>query len=350
MDLKKFKSLLKKEFLSREEIISILQENNEDYLAELYHRADRIRNKNFGNEVHLRAVLNFSNHCQEECFYCSLREQNFSVKRYRMSPEEILEIVKAIANLGIKTIVLQSGEDSYYDTDMLAYLIYSIKQNNDVAITLNIGERNYEPYKTWKYAGADRYILKFETSDEKLFTVYKKKRFLNNRINKIKYLKNLGYQVGSGNIIGLPNQTLGSIADDVLLCKELNLDMAIFDKFIPQQFTPYQNIRKGDDHTVKKVIAIARLLLPDVQISTSENYTEYNGESMITDLNIGANILFPDFTPRIFMNNKSNFDIKKDLTSELKNIAIHFYKSVEIIGRKLSDNLGHSIKLDTKII
>ena len=139
--------------LSRDEIIKLLNLTDDQDIEYLFNAADRVRMENCGNEVHLRGVIEFSNNCKENCLYCGLREDNITLQRYRMTPDEIIETARQISNLGIRTIVLQSGEDGFYDTDLIAYLIYSIKQNSDIAIALSIGERGFDEYKAWKIAG-----------------------------------------------------------------------------------------------------------------------------------------------------------------------------------------------------
>ena len=153
---------------------------------------------------HVRGIIDFSNYCSQNCLYCGLREDNFALPRYRMTPDEIIETAQQITNHGIYTIVLQSGEDSFFDTDLIAYIIYSIKQKSNTAITLSLGERGFDEYRTWKIAGADRYLLKHETANSKLYSIYHLKQKLSDRVAHLKFLKRIGYQIGSGNMIGMP--------------------------------------------------------------------------------------------------------------------------------------------------
>jgi len=227
--------LLNKDNLNKEEIVYLLSLSKQDERDALFNRADQIRREYCGDEVHLRGIIEFSNHCSENCMYCGLRQDNLKLERYRMSAEEIITTAKLVYKAGVKTIVLQSGEDDYYDKDLIAYIIYTIKQETDAAITLCLGERSFSEYSTWKIAGADRYLLKHETSNPKHYSIYHTGGRLENRIGHLKYLKKIGYQVGTGNIIGLPMQTAEDIAEDILLCKELNVDMAAFGKIEARQ-------------------------------------------------------------------------------------------------------------------
>jgi len=258
--------ILHKEELTKEEIIFLLKQKNKSDQQKLFDRADEVRSIYCGDEVHLRGIIEFSNYCEQDCIYCGLRASNHKLTRYRMTPEKVIETAHVISNLGIYTIVLQSGEDNYYNTDRIAYMIYQIKQNTEAAITLSLGERGYDEYRTWKIAGADRYLLKHETASPSLYSIYHKKQKLEDRLSHLRFLKTIGYQIGSGNIIGLPNQTMEDIADDILLCKEFDLDMAAFGPFIPSPNTPYRNKTVGDVDLTLRTMAVARIVLKKVHI------------------------------------------------------------------------------------
>ncbi|HEX2963315.1 MAG TPA: radical SAM protein, partial [Ignavibacteriales bacterium] len=150
--------ILNKKDLSKEEIIYLLELSDFRNTRRLFDKADEVRKAYCGDEVHLRGIIEFSNYCEQDCLYCGLRKSNDTIERYRMNADEIIDTAKLISNLGIRTIVLQSGEDQAFDVDKIAYIIYFIKQNCDVAITLSLGQRDFEEYKTWRYAGADRYL------------------------------------------------------------------------------------------------------------------------------------------------------------------------------------------------
>ncbi|MFH0736933.1 MAG: [FeFe] hydrogenase H-cluster radical SAM maturase HydE [bacterium] len=335
------KEILSKEKLNRDDIISLLKITDETDLEILFSTANYIREKYCGNEVHIRAVIEFSNYCEENCSYCELREDNFSVKRYRLDADEIIETAKKISNMGFRTIYLQSGEDSFYDTDIIAYIIYSIKQSTDVAITLNIGQRNFEDYKTWKIAGADRYFLKFHTSNSVLYSMYHKKKNLFEKINHLKYLKRLGYQIGTGNIIGIPHQTIEDIADDIILCQELDVDMASFTPFIPHPFTPFQNKPKADLGLVYKTIAVSRILLKNIHVHACNSLEEIGKNGRECALKVGANIIIPDFSTET--NSKLLLHPSK-IKKMLENTEFISSK-IELLGFKIATSQGNSLKL-----
>lgn len=342
----KLLEILDKEYLSRAEIIELLSLEEKTQIKELYIAADKRRAKFCGDEVHVRAKVDISNYCTQHCMYCEMREDNFSLKRYRMRPGEIIEIAQRIAKLGIGTIVLQSGEDVTFDTDIVAYIIYSIKQSADIAVTLSLGERGLDEYQRWKIAGADRYILKFETSNERKYSIYRKKKLLNDRVQHLKYLKRIGYQIGSGNIIGLLSQTIDDIADDIILLQELDVDTAIFDSLIPVPFTPYQNLKAGSLELTLKTIAVARLVLKNVHIVSNafDIYFDKYGEI----LNCGVNAIMPSFTPRKYSG------VSKSVLSERLEIdpfenQKKIKRQIEILGRQISYSHGDSLKKNSSI-
>jgi biotin synthase len=341
MDLKQ---LLHSEELSKDEIIFLLGLNDPDEINSLFKRADEIRQQYCGDEVHLRGIIEISNYCDQNCFYCGLRDENFAITRYRMTPEEIIETARLITNFGINTIVLQSGEDHVLDTDLIAYIIYSIKQKTNAAITLSLGERGFDEYRTWKIAGADRYLLKHETANPKLYAAYHQKQKLSDRIAHLKFLKILGYQIGSGNMIGLPMQTIEDIADDILLCKELDLDMAAIGPFIPSPHTPYRLKRPADVELTLKTMAIARIVLKNVHIPATTALATLDEEGRIKGLNVGANVVMPDFTPSPYREQYQIYPDKKCMNDNPLNCRACLQLQIESIGRRISSGRGDSFK------
>ncbi len=333
--------ILEKEYLNRTEIIELLDLEEKSQIDELYMAADKRRSMFCGDEVHVRAVVDISNYCTQHCMYCEMREDNFSLKRYRMRPDEIIDIAKKISKLGIGTIVIQSGEDVKFDTDIVAYLIYSIKQSADIAVTLSLGERGLDEYQRWKIAGADRYILKFETSNERKYSVYRNKKLLNDRVQHLKYLKRIGFQIGSGNIVGLPSQTIDDIADDIILLKGLDVDTAIFDLLIPVPFTPYQNLKPGSLELTLKTISVARLVLKNVHIVSNAFDICFDKYGEI--LNCGVNAIMPSFTPQKYSEiSNSVLSVKEEINPFENQKKIK--KKIEILGRQISFSRGDSLK------
>ncbi|MBI5730752.1 MAG: [FeFe] hydrogenase H-cluster radical SAM maturase HydE [Ignavibacteriales bacterium] len=341
--------ILHKKELTKEEIIFLLNLTDKSDQQKLFDRADEVRSIYCGDEVHLRGIIEFSNYCEQNCLYCGLREDNYKLTRYRMTPEEIIETAHVISNLGIYTIVLQSGEDNYYDTDLIAYIIYQIKQSTNAAITLSLGERGFDEYRTWKIAGADRYLLKHETASHKLYSVYHKKQKLEDRLSHLRFLKTNGYQIGSSNMIGLPMQTIEDISDDILLCKELDLDMAAFGPFIPSPDTPYQNKKAGDVDLTLRTMAAARIVLKKVYIPATTALATLDEAGRIKGLNAGANIVMLDLTPGHYRELYQIYTDKKCMSDNPLNYKDCFQLQIEALGRKISYSRSDSIKLTRQV-
>lgn len=279
--------------LDKDELVEILGENSIN--EELFKAADEVRKKFVGDEVHLRALIEFSNYCRCNCKYCGLRAENEHASRYRLSREEILDFARKAVDFGYKTIVMQSGEDLFFKTDYLAEIVKEVKKL-DVALTLSIGERSYEDYKILKDAGADRFLLRIETTDEGLYQEMHPKASFENRKRCLYDLKKLGFETGSGCLVGLPGQTLESLAGDILFFKELDADMIGIGPFIPHQDTPLKDIPHGSFTLALKVMALTRLLLPDINIPATTAMETLNPNGRLIALQSGANVVMPNVT------------------------------------------------------
>lgn len=279
--------------MKRQEIIDILSDKTKNDW--LFKTANQIRHENVGDEVHLRGLIEFSNICKRQCKYCGLRSANNKVERYRLSVNEILSTAKNAVAMGYKTIVLQSGEDDYYDTDKMCEIISGIKKL-DTALTLSIGEKTYEDYKAYKKSGADRYLLRIETTDKKLYTNMHPGVSIENRYNCLYNLKKLGYETGTGCLVGLPDQTIESLADDILFFKELDADMVGIGPFIPHKETPLKDAENGDFWLALKVMALTRIILPNINIPATTAMETLNPNGRIIALQSGANVVMPNVT------------------------------------------------------
>ena len=277
----------------KQEIIDILSDNSKNDW--LFKEADKIRHENVGDEVHLRGLIEFSNICKRQCKYCGLRSENKEIERYRILKDEILLYAKKAVDMGYRTLVLQSGEDEYYDTDKMIEIIREIKKF-DIALTLSIGEKTYDEYKAFKEAGADRYLLRIETTDEKLYQEMHPNASFENRKRCLYDLKLLGFETGTGCLVGLPNQTTESLANDILFFKELDADMVGIGPFIPHEQTPLKDAEKGDFWLALKVMALTRINLPDINIPATTAMETLNPQGRIIALQSGANVVMPNVT------------------------------------------------------
>jgi biotin synthase len=279
--------------LSKPEITELLaDEQNED---KLFKQADEVRKQNVGDAVHLRGLIEFSNICRNNCLYCGIRKGNAKVCRYRMSPEELVETARKAADMGFKTIVMQSGEDTYFNTERMCAIIEQIKKF-DVAVTLSIGERSYAEYKAFREAGADRYLMRIETTDKKLYRKLDPNMSWQRRYECLLILRELGYELGSGIMVGLPGQSLSSIADDLIFLKDLRVDMAGIGPFIPHPDTPLAKCDGNNLHLSLRTMAIMRLMMPDINIPATTAMESLHPQGRLMALQSGANVVMPNVT------------------------------------------------------
>lgn len=279
--------------LSKEEIVELLKTS--DYDEELFKAADDVRKRYVGDEVHLRGLVEFTNICKRNCFYCGLRRDNSNIERYRLSHDEIIDFAKKAVGYGYRTLVLQGGEDDYFTIERLIKIVKEIKALG-VALTLSIGERTYEEYKMLKDVGADRFLLRIETTDKELYEKLDPGMSHNERKRCLDDIRKAGYEVGTGCLVGLPDQTLESLAEDILFFKEIDADMVGVGPFIPNEDTPLKDAKGGDFQTARKVMAITRLLLPNINIPATTAMESLNKEGRTLALQSGANVVMPNVT------------------------------------------------------
>ncbi len=297
--------------LDKSDLLGWLRENNPERLMELWRVADETRRRHVGDAVHLRGLIEISNFCVRQCAYCGLRSGNRNLARYRMSADEIFEAAQAAVKFGYGTVVLQAGEDYSITTRWMADIVRQIKNETALAVTLSLGERPDEDLAAWREAGADRYLLRFETSDRNLFGAIHPPLGARpcDRIASLVRLKEIGYETGSGVMVGIPGQTYESLADDIVLFRELDLDMIGIGPFIPHPATPLGNGRPtvpfvngeqvpNSELMVYKAVALTRLVRPDANIPATTalaTINKKNGREL--GLQRGANVFMPNITP-----------------------------------------------------
>ncbi len=279
--------------LEKKELISLL--SSSDFDEEIFAAADEVRKKYVGDCVHLRGLIEFSNICKQNCLYCGLRRDNKEVNRYRLSTEEIIDFAQKAHSYGYKTAVMQSGEDAFFTTEKLIPIVKEVKKL-DLAITLSIGERSREEYQQLKEAGADRFLIRIETTDKELYKKMHPDMDYNNRLKCLEDLKDLSYEVGTGCLVGLPEQTIDSLASDILFFQEIEADMIGIGPFIPNPQTPLKDTEGGSFNMARKVMALTRLLLPDTNIPATTAMETLNPNGRILALQSGANVVMPNVT------------------------------------------------------
>jgi len=331
--------------LTKEDIVTLLALSDPVEMESLFKRADLIRKKYVGDDVHLRGLIEFSNICRKGCYYCGIRSGNTEIQRYRMPGEEIILAANMAASFGYKTIVLQSGEDPYYTVDILAALIKEIKRESHVAITLSIGEREREEYQKLFDAGADRFLLRFETSNPDLYKSLHPDSDFQHRMQSLIWLREIGFQVGSGVMIGLPGQTLEDLAMDILKFKELELDMIGVGPYISHPDTPLAGSASGDADITLKVVALTRIVTRNTHIpATTALATLRPSDGREKALQVGANVVMPNVTPLKYRELYELYPDKICVNEAADQCNNCIRQRIYSVGRTISSGHGHSLK------
>ncbi len=327
----------KTHLLTEEELLHILTDAQADSL--LFATADRVRKKYVGDEVHLRALIEFTNICKNQCLYCGLQYQNNKIKRYRLSGTEIISLAKKAVQYGYKTAVLQGGEDPFFTVDILVPIIRQIKKMG-LALTLSIGERTTADYRAFKEAGADRFLLRIETTDKALYEKYNPGMIFENRLRCLHDLKNLGYEVGTGILVGLPGQPVESLAKDLLFFKELDADMIGLGPFIPNPDTPLKDAPAPQLTPALKVMALTRLLLPDINIPATTAMETIEPDGRLRALQSGANVVMPNVTEGDARKNYALYPGKACAGEDPAKCRRCLASKLALIGRPISTGYG----------
>lgn len=329
---------------SKKKLIAWLDELNPEKVSWLYREADRIRKEFMGDEVHIRGIIEFSNYCRRDCLYCGLRKSNDRLFRYRMNPEAIFQAAGEARRLDFKTIVLQSGEDLFYSAKDLCVLVKRIKKEFNLAITLCVGERPFEEYRMFKEAGADRYLLKFETSHRGLFERLKPDSSYEERFRCLEWLRELGYQVGSGNMVGLPGQTTEILAEDILLFHKMDLDMIGIGPFIPDPNTPLAGAAAGDLEKTLKTVALTRMVARNTHLPATTAVGTIHPTGRQKALQCGANVIMPNATPKEFRKHYQIYPNKICINESPSDCRFCIEGMVTSLGRRAGSGFGDSLK------
>ena len=325
---------------SKAELIEILKDTSQNEI--IFDLADKTREKYVGKHVHLRGLIEFSNYCKCFCKYCGIRCENKSSERYRLTEQEIIKNSKLAIELGYKTIVLQSGEDSFFDRKTMCKIITEIKKE-DVALTLSIGERSFDDYKAFRECGADRYLLRIETTDKNLYQNMHPHMNFENRLQCLKNLKQLGYETGTGSLVGLPNQTIDSLANDILFFKELNADMIGIGPFLPHPDTPLKTEKQGSFELALKVMALTRIIMKDINIPATTAMETLHPNGRLIALQSGANVVMPNVTAIEYRKKYEIYPNKAGITEDSKEYKLAIEEKIKSIGRTISQEKGNHI-------
>ena len=336
--------LLKGHMPSAPELASILKAQGK--ACELiYANADALRSKSVGDTVHLRGIIEFSNVCKNHCWYCGIRCDNDNVARYRMTVDEIVETAKNAKNWGCGTVVLQSGEDPFFTADILGDILRRIKGETGLAVTLSVGVRTRDELAFLKAEGCDRYLLRFETTSNALFSAIHPDETFEHRVQCLTDLRELGYQVGSGFMIGLPGTTLEMIGNDILFATRLNLDMIGCGPFLSHPDTPLAEKPLLEDRGVYyKTIALLRLLNPLAHIPATTAFDALEPEGRNRVLVRGANVFMPNVTPGKYRRMYQLYPNKPCVDEDGAACALCVRGRLAALGRPLGSGPGHSVR------
>lgn len=314
------------------------------YDDELRVEADKVRKEIYGNKVYIRGLIEYSNYCKCNCFYCGIRRDNKKAERYRLTGEEILSCCDNGYKLGFRTFVLQGGEDPHFTDDVMCDIVSSIKEKYpDCAVTLSMGERTKESYERLKKAGADRYLLRHETADDTHFSkLHPEDSSLENRKKCLFYLKELGFQVGSGFMVGSPYQTTETLIKDLRFLQELMPDMIGIGPFISHCDTPFKDKENGRLELTLRMLSILRLMFPKslLPATTALGTLAEGGREM--GLRSGANVIMPNLSPDNAKKNYLLYDNKLSTGLESAREIKKLKKQIKSVGYEIVTDIGHA--------
>ena len=340
--------------LTLADILHWLREDDPARLERLWAAADDVRRRNVGDEVHLRGLVEISNICERHCAYCGISAIRTDLPRYRMTPQEILECAAAADAFGYGTVVLQAGEDPALTGPSIAQIVRTIKSRHRLAVTLSLGERTDEDLALWRQAGADRYLLRFETSNADLFARIHPQtdRHARNRLQMLHRLRELGFEIGSGVMCGIPGQSYEDLARDIALFATLDLDMIGVGPYIPHPHTPLgeqmEQLRlpageqaPNDELTTYKTVALARLVCPQANIPSTTALATLNlAEGRELGLQRGANVVMPNITPAAYRQLYEIYPAKACIMETAEQCRHCMQARIESIGRRLGQGPG----------
>lgn len=336
--MKKLIDKLKTEqILTREEFRKLLSGYSSDDFEYIRKLANETAKSVFSNKIYLRGLIEFSNYCKNDCYYCGLRRSNKKVERYRLSKEDILSCCESGFKLGFRTFVLQSGEDPFFTDEKMGDIILSIKTKYpSCALTLSIGERNENEYELFRKMGADRFLLRHETAEKMHYEkLHPSDMSFENRINCLKTLKKIGFQTGAGFMVGSPCQTIDNLINDLFFIHELKPEMVGVGPFLPHSDTPFGEKEKGSEEMTLLLISILRLMSPHQLIPATTALGTIDEQGREKGIMHGANVLMPNLSPANAKKNYLLYDNKVYQGDEsAKNIAL-LSEKVEKIGYKL---------------
>lgn len=335
--------LIENHELTKEEFIGLMQAADDAEVRErLRTEAVRLRKKYYGDKVFTRGLIEFTNYCKNDCYYCGIRRGNRNAQRYRLTKEEILECCREGYGLEFRTFVLQGGEDPYYTDERMTEMIRSIKEEYpDCALTLSIGEKPYESYRKFREAGADRYLLRHETADEAHYgMLHPESMRLETRKKCLYDLKSLGYQVGAGFMVGSPGQTPETLAEDMLFLKELQPHMVGIGPFLPHHETKFAEEKAGSVDQTLFLLSVIRILLPKVLLPATTALGTADPRGREKGMEAGANVVMPNLSPVSHRKQYELYDNKICTGDEAAECRRCLSRRMQSVGYRLVEERG----------
>lgn len=327
--------------LNKDEALQLIKQGAQ-HKNLLFALAQETAQKSFGRQIFVRGLIEFTNYCKNDCYYCGIRRSNKNAARYRLTQEEILECCNAGYGLGFRTFVLQGGEDYFYSDEDIAAIVRAIKaQHPDCAVTLSIGERSRETYALWKKAGADRYLLRHETADCAHYAkLHPAELSSQNRQNCLYTLKELGYQAGAGFMVGSPYQTAENLADDLIFLQKLRPQMIGIGPFIPHHDTPFKDEPAGSVELTLVLLAVLRLLFPHVLLPATTALGTLAPGGRLLGIKAGANVIMPNLSPQNVRGKYLLYDNKLHTGAEAAEALNELQREVASIGYRIVSARG----------
>lgn len=331
--------------LSKTEWVRVIEGRTPELAEYLFSLAREVREEHYGKDVYIRGLIEFTNYCKNDCLYCGIRKSNFKASRYRLSKEDILECCSQGYALGFRTFVLQGGEDGYFSDERMAEIVSDIKRRHpDCAITLSIGEKSYESYEQFHNAGAERYLLRHETCNcEHYRRLHPPILTAENRQQCLWDLKKIGYQVGTGFMVGSPYQTAEHLAEDMLFIKKLNPQMVGIGPFIPHKDTPFGREEAGTLELTLYMLGLLRLMLPKVLLPSTTALGTIDPEGREKGILAGANVVMPNLSPasvrKKYMLYNDKISVGEEAAENLANLKLR----MKNIGYEVVVSRGDSL-------
>ena len=326
------------------ELLALLKGSGRD--SRLFFEADRVRREHYGDSVFLRGLIEFTNYCKNDCYYCGIRKGNARLTRYRLDKDSILSCCRKGYDLGFRTFVLQGGEDPYFSDEILCDIVADIRgEFPECAITLSAGERSRSGYEKFFNSGADRYLLRHEAASEGLYAhLHPEDMSLTDRKKCLRDLKDIGYQLGSGFMVGPPGQSLGDLISDLRFLQKMDPDMIGIGPYIHHDDTPFSGSPDGSLEVCLRLIAILRLMFPWALIPSTTSLASIDPEGRRLGLQAGANVIMPNLSPPGCRENYSIYNNKKATGLESAEGLDALKKEVADAGYRIDTEMGDVVR------